>query len=141
MVPDSYIINSRVNLNLDVLFSGQIAPNPNDLLDMPKFEEMISYLKTKYEYIVLDSAPVMLVSDTLQLVDKADVVIYVVRSEYTEKGMIDFAAGFQIENQVENMAFVLNSVKPENTKYGKKYGYGYYSYTHDEKPKWWKKYL
>lgn len=140
-VPDSYIVNSKVNLNLDVLFSGQIAPNPNDLLDMPKFEEMIAYLKTKYEYIVLDSAPVMLVSDTLQLVDKADVLLYVVRSEYTEKGMIDFAAGFQIENQVENMAFVLNSVKPENTKYGKKYGYGYYSYTHDEKPKWWKKFI
>lgn len=140
-VPDSYIINSRVNENLDVLFSGQIAPNPNDLLDMLKFEDMISYLKTKYDYIVLDSAPVMLVSDTLQLVEKADVLIYVVRSEFTEKGMIDFAAGFQIENQIDNMAFVLNSVRPENTKYGKKYGYGYYSYTHDEKPKWWKRFV
>ena len=140
-VPDSYIIHSRINDNLDVLFSGQIAPNPNDLLDMPKFEEMITYLKTKYDYIVLDSAPVMLVSDTLQLVEKADVLIYVVRSEFTEKGMIDFAAGFQIENQIDNMAFVLNSVRPENTKYGKKYGYGYYSYTHDEKPKWWKKFV
>lgn len=140
-VPDSYIIHSRVNDNLDVLFSGQIAPNPNDLLDMPKFNDMILYLKTKYEYIVLDSAPVMLVSDTLQLVEKADVLIYVVRSEFTEKGMVDFAAGFQIENQISNMAFVLNSVKPENTKYGKKYGYGYYSYTHDEKPKWWKRFI
>jgi len=140
-VPDSYIIHSLVNDNLDVLFSGQIAPNPNDLLDMPKFNDMILYLKTKYEYIVLDSAPVMLVSDTLQLVEKADVLIYVVRSEFTEKGMVDFAAGFQIENQISNMAFVLNSVKPENTKYGKKYGYGYYSYTHDEKPKWWKRFI
>ena len=140
-VPDSYIINSRVNENLDVLFSGQIAPNPNDLLDMDKFDDMITYLKTKYDYVVLDSAPVMLVSDTLQLVDKADALVYVVRSEFTEKGMIDFAAGFQIENQIENMAFVLNSVRPENTKYGKKYGYGYYSYTHDEKPKWWKKFF
>lgn len=135
---DSFIVPSKVNDNLDVLFSGQIAPNPNDLLDMPKFAEMITYLKTKYDYVILDSAPVMLVSDTLQLVDKSDVLIYVVRSEYTEKGMIDFAAGFQIENQITNMAFVLNSVKPENTRYGKKYGYGYYSYTHDEKPKWWK---
>ncbi len=140
-VPDSYILNSKVNTNLDVLFSGQIAPNPNDLLDMPKFDAMIQYLKTKYDYVVLDSAPVMLVSDTLQLVDKADVLLYVVRSQFTEKGMIDFAAGFQIENQIDNMAFVLNAVKPENTKYGKKYGYGYYSYTHDEKPKWWKKFI
>lgn len=140
-VPDSYIVNSVVNPNLDVFFSGQIAPNPNDLLDMAKFDEMIQYLKSRYDYIVLDSAPVMLVSDTLQLVDKADVLLYVVRSEFTEKGMIDFAAGFQIENQIDNMAFVLNSVRPENTKYGKKYGYGYYSYTHDEKPKWWKRWM
>ncbi|QBO58346.1 GumC family protein [Chryseobacterium salivictor] len=138
-VPDSYIVPSKVNDNLDVLFSGQIAPNPNDLLDMEKFAEMISYLKTKYDYIVLDSAPVMLVSDTLQLVEKADVLLYVVRSEFTEKGMIDFAAGFQIENQISNMAFVLNSVKPENTRYGKKYGYGYYSYTHEIEKKWWER--
>ncbi|MDP2452536.1 MULTISPECIES: tyrosine-protein kinase [unclassified Kaistella] len=140
-VPDSYIVPSKVNENLDVLFSGQIAPNPNDLLDMDKFTEMISYLKTKYDYIVLDSAPVMLVSDTLQLVEKSDVLLYVVRSEFTEKGMIDFAAGFQIENQIDNMAFVLNSVKPENTRYGKKYGYGYYSYTHELEKKWWERWF
>ncbi len=141
MVPDSYIVPSKVNENLDVLFSGQIAPNPNDLLDMDKFTEMITYLKTKYDYVVLDSAPVMLVSDTLQLVEKSDVLLYVVRSEFTEKGMIDFAAGFQIENQISNMAFVLNSVKPENTRYGKKYGYGYYSYTHELEKKWWERFI
>lgn len=140
-VPDSYIVPSKVNENLDVLFSGQIAPNPNDLLDMDKFTEMISYLRTQYDYVVLDSAPVMLVSDTLQLVEKSDVLLYVVRSEFTEKGMIDFAAGFQIENQISNMAFVLNSVKPENTRYGKKYGYGYYSYTHELEKKWWERWF
>lgn len=140
-VPDSYIVPSKVNENLDVLFSGQIAPNPNDLLDMDKFTEMITYLKTQYDYVVLDSAPVMLVSDTLQLVEKSDVLLYVVRSEFTEKGMIDFAAGFQIENQISNMAFVLNSVKPENTRYGKKYGYGYYSYTHELEKKWWERFV
>ena len=140
-VPDSYIVHSKVTENLDVLFSGQIAPNPNDLLDMDKFTDMITYLRTKYDYIILDSAPVMLVSDTLQLVEKSDVLLYVVRSEFTEKGMIDFAAGFQIENQIKNMAFVLNSVKPENTRYGKKYGYGYYSYTHEIEKKWWQRFI
>ena len=138
---DSYIINSLVNENLDVLFSGQIAPNPNDLLDMQKFDDLIIDLKSKYDFVVLDSAPVMLVSDTLHLVENSDVVLYVVKSDFTEKEMIDFAAGFQRENGIKNMAFVLNSVKPENTRYGKKYGYGYYSYTHDEKPKWWKKFI
>ena len=138
---DSYIINSLVNENLDVLFSGQIAPNPNDLLDMQKFDDLIIDLKSKYDFVVLDSAPVMLVSDTLHLVENSDVVLYVVKSDFTEKEMIDFAAGFQRENGIKNMAFVLNSVKPENTRYGKKYGYGYYSYTHDEKPKWWKRFV
>ena len=140
-MPDSYIIPSKVNENLDVLFSGQIAPNPNDLLDMNKFNALIEYLKTKYEYVVLDSAPVMLVSDTLHLIENSDVVLYVVKSDFTEREMIDFADGFKKENGIKNMAFVLNSVKPENTRYGKKYGYGYYSYTHDEKPKWWKRFV
>ena len=139
--PNSYIIPSRLNENLDVLFSGQIAPNPNDLLDMKKFDELISYLKTQYEYIVLDSAPVMLVSDTLHLIENSDVVLYAVKSDFTEKDMIDFAAGFQKENRIQNMAFILNGVRPENTRYGKKYGYGYYSYTHDEKPKWWRRFI
>ena len=57
--------------------------------------------------------------------------------DFTEKEMIDFATGFRQENQVSNMAFVLNSVKPEDTRYAEKYGY--YSYTHQEKPKWWKR--
>ena len=140
-VPDSYIIPSKVNENLDVLFSGQIAPNPNDLLDMNKFNALIEYLKTKYEYVVLDSAPVMLVSDTLHLIENADVVLYAVKSDFTEREMIDFAAGFKAENGIKNMAFVLNSVKPENTRYGKKYGYGYYSYTHDVEKKWWERFI
>ena len=140
-VPDSFIIPSQLNPNLDVLFGGQIAPNPNDLLDMQKFDDLISYLKTRYEYIVLDSAPVMLVSDTLHLVENADLVLYTIKSDFTEREMIDFAAGFQEENGIKNMAFVLNGIKPENTRYGKRYGYDYHSYTHEEKPKWWKRFV
>lgn len=141
MSPESYIIRSGISDNMEVLFSGQIAPNPNDLLDMAKFDEMMDWLTARYDYVIVDSAPVMLVSDTLHLVENSDVVLYVVKSDFTEKDMIDFAAGFRRENRIKNMAFVLNSVKPENTRYGKKYGYGYYSYTHDDQPKWWKRWL
>lgn len=139
--PSSYIISSGISENLDVFFSGQIAPNPNDLLDMAKFDLLIEGLKKKYDFVVLDSAPVMLVSDTLHLVENADVVLYTIKSDFTDKEMLDFADGFQKENRIKDMAFVLNNVKPENTRYGRKYGYGYYSYTHDEKPVWWKKYI
>lgn len=140
-LPDQYIVKSGINENLNVLFSGQIAPNPNDLLDMQKFDDMVAYFRTRYDYIVLDSAPVMLVSETLHLIENADAVLYVVKSDFTEKEMVDFAAGFRKENKIKNMAFVLNGVKPENTRYGEKYGYGYYSYTHTEKPKWWKRFV
>jgi capsular exopolysaccharide synthesis family protein len=136
---DTYILPSRLSDNLDVLFSGQIAPNPNDLLDMQKFDDLIDILKSRYDYVILDSAPVMLVSDTLHLVDNADVVLYIVKSNFTEKDMIGFATGFRRENLIKNMAFVLNSVSPENTRYGDKYGYGYYSYTTDVRKKWWQK--
>ena len=97
--------------------------------------------RNDYEYVVLDSAPVMLVSDTLHLVKNSDVVLYIVKSDFTEREMIDFAAGFKKENGIQNMTFVLNSVKPENTRYGKKYGYGYYSYTHDVEKKWWERFF
>ena len=139
--PNSFIIPSKVNDNLDVFFSGQIAPNPNDLLDMTKFDNLIDYLKGQYDYVVLDSAPVMLVSDTLHLVENSDVVLYAVKSDFTEKEMIAFADGFQKENGIKNLAFVLNGVKPENTRYGKRYGYGYYSYTHEEKLPWYRKFF
>ena len=139
--PYSYIIPSKINDKLDVLFSGQIAPNPNDLLDMKKFDLLIEELKKTYDFVVLDSAPVMLVSDTLHLVENADVVIYTVKSDFTDKEMLNFADGFRRDNGIKDLVFVLNNVKPENTRYGKKYGYGYYSYTHDEKPKWWKKFV
>ncbi len=135
--PEAYIIKSGISENLDVLFSGQIAPNPNDLLDMVKFDDLIAGLRTQYDFVIIDSAPVMLVSDTLHLIENADVLLYIVKSDFTEKEMIDFATGFRQENQVSNMAFVLNSVKPEDTRYAEKYGY--YSYTHQEKPKWWKR--
>ena len=137
--PYSYIVPSKINDNLDVLFSGQIAPNPNDLLDMKKFDLLIEELKKTYDFVVLDSAPVMLVSDTLHLVENADVVLYAVKSDFTDKEMLNFADSFKTDNGIKNLVFVLNNVKPENTRYGKKYGYGYYSYTHDEKPKWWKR--
>lgn len=124
-----YIHSSGLQPNLDVMFSGAMAPNPNDLLDMKKFDDMIAQLSGIYEYVVLDSAPVMLVSDTLHLIDQADVVLYVVKSNYTETEMLDFAADFIAENDIDNVAFVLNNVKPDDTRYGNKYGYGYYHTT------------
>ena len=119
-----FICESGIDKNLDILLSGTKAPNPNDLLDMDKLDEMISALKKKYDYIIMDSAPMMLVSDSLHLLDISDLVIYTVKSEFTDKEMLDFANNFK--NNVKNMVFVLNNVKPRYSKYSYKYGYGYY---------------
>ncbi len=130
--PDKYIKNSGLAENLDVMFSGPIAPNPNDLLDMQKFDKMIDELQKRYDYVVLDSAPVMLVSDTRHLLENSTAVLYVVRSDYSEREMMEFADDFRKTNKINNLAYILNSVMPENTRYGKKYGYGYYAYGTDE---------
>jgi len=127
IMPDNYITPSGLHPNLDILFSGAIAPNPNDLLDMRKFDDMIINLRGKYQYIILDSAPVMLVSDTLHLMENSDVILYVIKSGYTDNQMLDFAEEFQKSHDINNISFVLNSIKPEDSRYGNKYGYGYYS--------------
>ena len=122
-----YIVPSGLSENLDILFSGAMAPNPNDLLEMKKFDEMIESIKHTYRYIVIDSAPVMLVSDTMHLIEIADAILYIVKSNFTDQQMLDFADEFKQTHNLKNIAFVLNNVKPEDSRYGNKYGYGYYS--------------
>ena len=124
-----YILPSGLNENLDILFSGAMAPNPNDLLEMKKFDEMIESIKHTYRYIVIDSAPVMLVSDTMHLIEIADAILYIVKSNFTDQQMLDFADEFKQTHNLKNIAFILNNVKPENSRYGNKYGYGYYTYS------------
>ncbi|MFN3021598.1 GumC family protein [Chryseobacterium sp. TY3] len=123
----AYISTTTLSPNLDVMFSGAKAPNPNDLLDMAKFDEMIDTLKLHYQYIILDSAPVMLVSDTMHLIESADLVLYVAKAAYTDRSMLHFADSFIKEHHIDKLSFVLNNVKPEFSRYGNKYGYGYYN--------------
>ncbi|AZI41137.1 GumC family protein [Epilithonimonas vandammei] len=124
-----YIVPSGLNENLDILFSGAMVPNPNDLLEMKKFDEMIESIKHTYRYIVIDSAPVMLVSDTMHLIEIADAILYIVKSNFTDQQMLHFADEFKQTHNLKNIAFILNNVKPENSRYGNKYGYGYYTYS------------
>ena len=124
-----YIVPSGLSENLDILFSGAMASNPNDLLEMKKFDEMIESIKHTYRYIVIDSAPVMLVSDTMHLIEIADAILYIVKSNFTDQQMLDFADEFKQTHNLKNIAFVLNNVKPEDSHYGNKYGYGYYTYS------------
>ena len=76
--------------NLDVIFSGAIPPNPTSMLSSECFKDLILTLKNKYDYIIIDSAPCLLVSDTLQYINLADSVVYLFRSNFTDSKIIDF---------------------------------------------------
>lgn len=116
---------SNFNPNLDVMFSGSIPPNPTELLTNGRFDELLNFVKPLYDYIILDTAPLMLVTDTFLFADMADVTIYVTRSGYTEKSLIDFANRNVEQNKLRNVGLVLNDVDKDYFGYGNKYGYGY----------------
>lgn len=124
---DAVIHVSSFNPNCDVIYSGSIPPNPTELLTNGRFEQLIDELKTKYDYIVVDTAPLMLVTDTVLIGAAADCTLYVTRSLYTEKALIDFANKNIESAKIKNVGFVLNDVDRGNFAYGNKYGYGYNS--------------
>jgi tyrosine-protein kinase Etk/Wzc len=132
------IYSSPINKNLDIIYSGSIPPNPADLLNNGRFGNLLDSLKQDYDYIIVDTAPLMLVTDTFLIADHADATLYVTRSKITEKSLISFASSTIENKKIKNVGFVLNDVRPENFGYGNKYGYGYHA---DVKKSWWQKLL
>lgn len=102
-----------------------IPPNPTELLSNGRFEILLKGLEVQYDYIILDTAPLMLVTDTLLIADYADVTLYVTRSKYTEKTLVDFANTNISQKKIKNVGFVINDVNKNYFGYGNKYGYGY----------------
>ncbi|MDP9954606.1 capsular exopolysaccharide synthesis family protein [Epilithonimonas hungarica] len=119
--------------NCDFIYSGSIPPNPADLLQNGRYEELIEQVKNDYDYIILDTAPLMLVTDSLLISHIADATLYVTRSEVSERGFVDFANKIIEGKKINNAAFVLNDIHKTNFGYGNKYGYGYQA----EEKKWW----
>ncbi|AZA51881.1 GumC family protein [Chryseobacterium sp. G0201] len=122
---DEVIHVSSFNPHLDVIYSGMIPPNPTELLSNGRYEILLEELKERYDYIILDTAPLLLVTDTFLIAELADVTIYVSRSKYTEKSLMEFANNNVDQNKIKNVGFVLNDVSRENLGYSNKYGYGY----------------
>lgn len=130
---EDIIFKSGFNENCDFIYSGSIPPNPVDLLQSSRYVDLLEDLKTKYDYIVIDTAPLLLVTDSFLIAEYVDATLYVVRSEISKKDFINFA-NKQIESEsLKNVAFVLNDVKNNNLGYSNQYGYGY----HSDKKKWW----
>lgn len=131
-----YIEPSGLNKNMDVIPSGSIAPNPTELLASQRFDSMLQELKPLYDYIVIDSAPMLMVSDSFNLLGYMDLLLYVMRAEHTDKDMFEFADQIHRENAKGKFAIVLNDVRNINLSYGNKYGYGYNT-DEPKKKKWY----
>lgn len=121
-VTDSYKINKK---DISIILSGRIPPNPAELLMRDRFKNLLEEVKDKYDYVVVDTAPTMLVTDTLLISQHADFTVYVTRAEYTDKRLLKFPVELYHEKKLRNMAFVVNNVSVSNYGYGNKYGYGY----------------
>lgn len=120
---------SGLHPNLFVITAGSIPPNPNELLAKPALDELISDLKIEYDFIIIDTAPVGMVSDAFLLNRIADVNLFVIRSGVTPKKYVEDADRYFEDNKLKKMYFTLNSVNLNRAdyRYGlyKKSGYGY----------------
>ena len=122
----SQILPSGVNNNLDLLLSGPIPPNPAELIARPSLDIIINHLKEKYDYILIDTAPVGLVTDTLQIGRVADATVYMCRADYTPKESFGLINSLANEKKLPNMSIVINGIDMSKKKYGYYYGYGRY---------------
>lgn len=110
--------------HLDVIPAGIIPPNPSELLQSNRLDELFVELRKRYDYIVVDSAPVAMVSDTFLLNRLVDMTVYVTRANYTTFELIDFLNQTHEQQRLPKMVAVLNSVDAKKIGYGYGYGYG-----------------
>ena len=115
------IVPKVLHDNMDIILAGPIPPNPAELLSSEKLKGLIDELKQTYDYIILDTAPVGLISDTFNFAYISDMTIYVCRANYTTKDNIRYANTLVQNNRLKKMSFVINAT---NAKQGYGYGYG-----------------
>jgi len=120
---------SGIHPRLSVITAGPIPPNPNELLAKPALDKLIMEIRDQFDYIIIDTAPIGVVSDSFSLNRLADVNLYVVRADFTPKRNIEEAITLHISKKLKNMYFILNASdrKKSNYRYGKHYNivYGY----------------
>ncbi|MUU77884.1 GumC family protein [Winogradskyella endarachnes] len=121
---DAIIKGFEKHPNHDIILSGSIPPNPAHLLTNGRFEKLLEEASKEYDYVVVDTAPTILVTDTMLISKLADATIYLVRANYTEKNLLNYSKELNESGKLKNIAYVLNSVDT-NKSYGYGYNYGY----------------
>ncbi|WP_293892583.1 polysaccharide biosynthesis tyrosine autokinase [Flavobacterium sp.] len=127
----SIVKPSLINNTLDIILSGIIPPNPAELLSNGLLDKLITEAKNEYDYIILDTAPILLVTDTLIISQLVDTTLYVIRADFTPKKILEFSVNLSEKGKLKNMAYVINNVGSNYKGYGYSYGYNYkYSYAY-----------
>ncbi len=121
---DSLILQSNEHRNLFVMPAGPVPPNPNELLMSDRMNDMMAYLRSQFDYIILDTAPIGLVSDTLIIIPHSDIQLYVQRAGVSTKNGLQVMHQAIRAGQLPNVYLVLNGVNMGSTSYSyRKYGY------------------
>ena len=120
------IIPSGINDKLDILMAGPVPPNPGELVTRESLDQTMEQLKEHYDYILIDTAPVGLITDTLALGRISNATVYVCRADFTQKASFGLINSLSMEKKLPNMSIVLNGVDLSKKKYGYYYGYGKY---------------
>lgn len=123
------------NIKLDVIFSGEIPPNPSEIIANGRFGDILEELKKDYDYIIVDTAPTLLVADTTLIAKYADITLYLIKANHTEKEVLHYINTLNQQHKIKNVSIVFNNIG-ENEGYGKGYAYSYkynygYSYGYD----------
>lgn len=118
--------SSDINKNLFILPGGTVPPNPTELLARDGLEKAIETLKVNFDYVILDTAPVGMVTDTLLIGRTADLSVYVCRADYTRKTEFSLINELAENNKLPNLCIAINGLDLQKKKYGYYYGYGKY---------------
>lgn len=118
------IIETEIE-NLHVIASGPTPPNPAELLDSPKMKGLITTLNKTYDYVIIDTPPIGLVTDGVILMQHADVNLYIVRHSYSKRTALGIINNLYSQKQVENVHLIINDCTHSSSGYGYGYGYGY----------------
>ena len=119
------IITNSPNLNFDFILSGPIPPNAAEILLNSKLGLLIEKVKKDYDFVILDSAPCLLVSDTLGIMNLVDSTLYLTKANHTDLKLIEYINHLSSDKIIKNPAIVLNGVSTEGMQYNYGYGYGY----------------
>ena len=136
---DIIVPTNKNDIAVDIIMSGAIPPNPAELFMSDRMGDLLKKASELYDFVIVDTAPTMIVTDTLLISPLADTTLYIVRAEHTDKKLLDFPKELKQQGKLKGVAVVLNDIDYSKFSYGANYGYSYgygYGYSADQESRW-----